>query len=173
MLPAGCGSLRFSSTGDRFGADGNRSPGEGVERGMTMRSRRMRGLWLVAAGAAMVLLVAGCAQGSGAGGGAEAGGSTGSSATAPPRPPSSTGPGRPPTTAAGGNLVVRGTVRQGVEPGCLLLDAQDKRAYLLLDADPLARPGARVEVVGQPADQIVSICGEGTPLSVVSVRALR
>jgi hypothetical protein len=71
-------------------------------------------------------------------------------------------------------VVVRGTVRAGVEHGCLLLDGQDNQVYLLLDAiKSQLQAGARVEVVGQPVDQIVSICGEGSPLSVVSVRPLR
>ncbi len=129
-----------------------------------MRSGRVRGLRPLAVGAAAVLLVAACARGSGAGGGGQAGGSTGPSTSAP----------APPTSAAGANVIVRGTVRPGVEPGCLLLDAQDKRAYLLLDADPsTVKPGTRVEIVGQRVDQVVSYCGEGVVLSVVSVRPLR
>ena len=52
----------------------------------------------------------------------------------------------------------------GLALGGLLLDAQDKQAYLLLDADPsTVRPGARIEVVGQRVDQIVSICSQGVP----------
>jgi hypothetical protein len=71
-------------------------------------------------------------------------------------------------------VVVRGTVRKGVEPGCVLLDAQDKRAYLLIDGSTAQlRSGARVEVSGQPVDQIASFCGEGAALAVVSVRPLR
>jgi hypothetical protein len=141
-----------------------------------MRSRRMRGLWLVVAGAVVVLLLAGCAQEYGARAGGEDGGASSvPSTTVPPaQPPPSTAPARPPTSAAGGNVVAQGTVRQGVEPGCLLLEARDKQTYLLLDADPSkVRPGARVEVVGQRTDQIASFCGEGTVLSVVSVRPLR
>jgi hypothetical protein len=148
---------------------------------------------------AAVLLLAGCAQGQGARAGGDAAGAPTSSApaaTSPPTsplpttPPTSSGPTLPPTstspgrmatstapgrtaTTLAGTLVVRGTLRQGVEPGCLLLDTQDRHAYLLVDIDPAkARPGARVEVVGQPLDQIASFCGEGTALSVVSVRAL-
>jgi hypothetical protein len=142
---------------------------------MMLHFRRMRGRWAVVAGAAVVLLAAGCAQERGAGG--QAASSSVVSTTLPPSTPSSapsTAPGRPPTSAAGAGVVVRGTVRQGVEPGCLLLDAQDKRAYLLLDADPsTVRPGARVEIVGQPVDQVASFCGEGMALSVVSARPLR
>jgi hypothetical protein len=158
---------------------------------MKMHSTRMRVLGAraaVAAAAAATLLLAGCAQGQGARAGGTAGAPTSTApvATSPPtssapaspptsppptRPPTSTAPGR--TATSVGTLVVRGTLRQGVEPGCLLLDTQDRHAYLLVDIDPAkARPGARVEVVGQPLDQIASFCGEGTALSVVSVRAL-
>jgi hypothetical protein len=134
---------------------------------------------LLAGAAVVVLLLAGCAQQGGARAGGEAGGAP--STTAPPGPsttappgPSTTTPARSQPVPGGSNLVVRGTVRAGVEPGCLLLDAQDKQAYLLLDADQTTlRPGARVEVVGQRTDQIVSTCNEGVALSVVSVRALR
>jgi hypothetical protein len=138
---------------------------------MTMRSGRTRYPWRVVAGAAMVALAAGCAQGTGAGAGGQAGAPAATSTTGPAAPPATTSP---PTSAAGPDVIVRGTVRQGVEPGCLLLDAQDKRAYLLMDADPsTVRPGAMVEIVGKRVDQIVSYCGEGVVLSVVSARPLR
>ena len=139
-----------------------------------MRSGRMRALAAGAAVAAVALLLAGCAQGQGARAGGAAPTSTAPAPTSPPptRPPTSTAPGRTGTSSAG-TLVVRGTLRQGVEPGCLLLDTQDRHAYLLVDVDPAkARAGARVEVVGQPLDQLASFCGEGMALSVVSVRAL-
>jgi hypothetical protein len=137
-----------------------------------MGSGRMRALAAGAAVAAVALLLAGCAQGRGARAGGDATGAPTSSTPASTSPPTSTAPGRTATSSAGG-LVVRGTLRQGVEPGCLLLDTQDRHAYLLVDIDPAkARPGARVEVVGQPLDQFASFCGEGTALSVVSVRAL-
>jgi hypothetical protein len=138
---------------------------------MKMRSDRMRALGAVAAVAA-ALLLAGCAQGQGARAGGDAAGAPTSTAPGPTSPPTSTAPGRTATSSAG-TLVVRGTLRQGVEPGCLLLDTQDRHAYLLVDIDPAkARPGARVEVTGQPLDQLASFCGEGIALSVVSVRAL-
>jgi hypothetical protein len=65
-------------------------------------------------------------------------------------------------------------VRNGAEPGCLLLDGQDQHVYLLLDAgNGDLRAGARVEVVGQPVDQVASFCGEGSALAVVSVKPLK
>jgi hypothetical protein len=92
------------------------------------------------------------------------------------RPPSRTAPltSAPGTSTGAGQMVVRGTVRDGVEPGCVLLDGPDKHAYLLLGTrSGQLRAGTRVEVVGRPVDQLASFCGEGTALSVVSVRPLR
>jgi hypothetical protein len=134
------------------------------------------------------LLAAGCAQPSTERGSASGGGSTASTAppasapsspttTAPPLTSAPNGPtSAPPTTSPNGRaaVVVRGTVRKGVEPGCVLLDGQDKRAYLLIDGpNAQLKAGARVEVSGQPVDQIASFCGEGAALAVVSVRPLR
>ncbi len=127
----------------------------------------------VAAVAAGLLLGA-CAEPS-----TERGSASGGSASTV-GPPSSRAPASPPTTApsppsssGAGQVVVRGTVRDGVEAGCVLLDGHDKHAYLLLGAkNAQLREGARVEVVGQPVDQIASFCGEGSALSVVSVRPL-
>jgi hypothetical protein len=135
---------------------------------------------------AVGLLLAACARPADERSGAPAGaaptaGPSSSTAPATPStaPPSTAAPttATPSPTSAGagaGPVVVRGTVRAGVEHGCLLLDGQDNQVYLLLDAiKSQLQAGARVEVVGQPVDQIVSICGEGSPLSVVSVRPLR
>ena len=135
---------------------------------------------LVAAG----LLAAGCAQTS-TGQGASGGGSTASTAppatapssptTSPPVTSAPRGPTSSPATSPNGRgaVVVRGTIRKGVEPGCVLLDGQDKRAYLLIDGpNAQLQAGARVEVSGQPVDQIASFCGEGAALAVVSVRPL-
>jgi hypothetical protein len=140
---------------------------------------------MVAAAAVMAwLLLAGCAappaeRGSASGGAASTLGPPSSTAPGSPStsaPAPSTAPPAPPTSAGkgSGQVVVRGTVRNGVEPGCVLLDGQDKQAYLLLDARRgQLQAGARVEVVGQPVDHLASFCGEGSALSVVSVRPLR
>jgi hypothetical protein len=143
---------------------------------MSIRSRhpyRAGGRVTIVAAVAAGLLLAGCAQPSTERGSA-AGGTASTAAPAP-----TMAPGSPPTTGSdkapiSGQIVVRGTLRNGVEPGCLLLDGQDKHAYLLLDAaGGQLKAGARVEVVGQPVDQVASICGEGSTLSVVSVQPLR
>ncbi len=120
-------------------------------------------MWLMVVVTAGSLL-AGCAQASTESGSAAGGASPTSTST---RPPTS---GHAPT---GNQVVVRGTLRKGVEPGCLLLDGQDKRAYLLLDGDRgKLRAGTRVQVTGEQVDQMVSSCGEGVALSVTSVQPL-
>jgi hypothetical protein len=149
---------------------------------MSIRSRHryqaLSSIVIVAAG----LLAAGCAQSSTDQGSASGGvASTGSTATtaAPPLTSAPSGPTSsapsPPTTSPNGRaaVVVRGVVHKGVEPGCLLLDGQDKR-YLLIDGpNAQLQEGVRVEVRGQPVDQIASFCGEEAALAVVSVRPLR
>jgi len=71
--------------------------------------------------------------------------------------------------------VVRGTVREGVEPGCKLLEVSQTRRWLLVgggkDADKLV-PGARVEIVGVRAAGQLSYCQQGQPLRVLSVKQL-
>jgi hypothetical protein len=140
----------------------------GVQDGMGIRSRHPHRL------AIWLLLVAGlflgaCAQTSTGNGGASGGTATTLGPPSSSAPPSTSAPGK-----GTGQVVVRGTLRKGVEPGCLLLDGQDKHAYLLLDGPQgQLQAGSRVEVVGQPVDQIASFCGEGSTLSVVSVRQLK
>jgi hypothetical protein len=82
-------------------------------------------------------------------------------------------PGNPPVTRptppAGGQLTVTGTVREGVEPGCLLLDAEQGR-YLLIGGDRgELRAGTRVQVTGRVAPDLVSTCQQGEPLVVASI----
>ena len=80
--------------------------------------------------------------------------------TAPTTSPATTGPAPP-----AGEVTVTGTVSEGVEPGCLLLDG-----YLLVggDRDQL-RPGARVAVTGRVDRGLLSTCQQGVPLVVASV----
>jgi hypothetical protein len=89
-----------------------------------------------------------------------------------PGPPA-TLPDTPPTTTPdppSGELTVTGTVSEGVEPGCLLLDADQGNRYLLVGGlrDEL-RPGARVRVTGRVDRQLLSVCQQGEPLVVASV----
>ena len=65
-----------------------------------------------------------------------------------------------------------GTVQEGVEPGCLILDTGKGQRYVLLSKDKSKlKPGAKVEVVGVRATGQISYCQQGQPLEVLAVRA--
>lgn len=68
-------------------------------------------------------------------------------------------------------ITIRGTVEEGVEAGCLLL-----QGYLLVTNDEsnraLLASGRRVEVTGYVDESIVSYCQQGTPLVVTGVRPI-
>ena len=84
------------------------------------------------------------------------------------RPPAGTTSSAPPTT---GNepLRVTGTVAEGAEADCLVLDTGQER-YLLLGGDrEQLTPRSRVVVTGVLAPDTVSTCMEGTPLRVDEV----
>jgi Protein of unknown function (DUF5818) len=69
-----------------------------------------------------------------------------------------------------GQVTLTGTVRTGVEPGCLLLDADGGRPYLLVGGERAAlRPGARVAVTGRVERDLLSTCQQGEPLVVASI----
>jgi hypothetical protein len=133
-----------------------------------------------------VLALAGCAEPSGGSGASGAASATSAPSQAPttkppeaPNPPTTTTPaptGAPATAppVAGDTVTVRGTVRKGVERGCLLVDATDGKAWLLIgQARPSLRAGARVRVVGQRVETFANTCGEDAALAVVSVTTQR
>ena len=120
------------------------------------RPRLLTGLLLTG------LLVAGCADpgsDSGAGQGAT---------TAP-----TTVPGTTLTTIkppAAGQITVTGTVVEGVEGGCLLLEGGGTR-YLLVGGDRSQLPsGARVAVTGRVDRGLLSTCQQGEPLVVSAIK---
>jgi hypothetical protein len=107
---------------------------------------------------AAVLTTAGCG-GSDGPAAADGGGSSSSVATSPASPTPST-------------VTVEGTVRSGVEAGCLVLRA-DGQAYLLLGrATALPSPGSRVRIIGTANADVATFCMQGTPLQVHQVEAL-
>jgi hypothetical protein len=106
------------------------------------------------------LLAGACADPGDDGAGAGQGAATTTSPTSTTGPPPTTGP---PATA--GEVTVTGTVAEGVEPGCLLLDG-----YLLVGGDrSQLPPGARVVVTGRVDRSLLSTCQQGIPLVVASI----
>jgi hypothetical protein len=103
------------------------------------------------------LLVAACAEPDGDDAGAGAGqGAT----TAPTTSPPTTGP-----APAAGEVTVTGTVGEGVEANCLVLDG-----YLLVGGDrSKLLSGGRVTVTGRVDRRLLSTCQQGVPLVVTSV----
>jgi hypothetical protein len=101
-------------------------------------------------------------------GGAASGGSGPTTTLGTSSPP-------PPTTEPGSGgkreVTATGTLRAGVEPGCVLLKADQGPVYLLVGGDRgQLREGARVQVSGQLAPDLLSTCQEGQPLLVWSIK---
>lgn len=75
------------------------------------------------------------------------------------------------TPPKAGTLTVTGTVEDGVESGCRLLEG-----YLLIVRDPAHRAvlasSPRVEVTGYVDETVLSYCQQGIPLVVTSIRPL-
>jgi hypothetical protein len=116
---------------------------------------------------AAAVLLAGCAEPDAGDGGAASGG--GPTTTTAPLP--TTSPTTAPGSTGGGQVTVTGTVHAGVEPGCVLLHADQGTIYLLVDGDRgKLRAGGRVQVRGRPAPDLLSTCQEGEPLRVASIR---
>ena len=92
--------------------------------------------------------------------------------------PSSVPPSDPPPPAksaspGAGQVTLRGRVEEGVEPGCIVLRADNGTTYLLVGADPtIAAPGARVEVAGDVRMDMLTTCMQGTPVAVSRVRRI-
>jgi hypothetical protein len=73
-------------------------------------------------------------------------------------------------TKPAGQVTLTGTVREGVEPGCLLLDAKGGTRYLLVGGERAElRPGSRVAVTGRVDRDLLSTCQQGEPLVVASI----
>jgi hypothetical protein len=110
------------------------------------------------------LLVAACAEPEGDDAGAGQGAATTVPTTQPAGPPTTTE--APPA----GELTVTGTVTEGVEPNCLLLDAEGGRRYLLVGGDRAdLRAGSRVAVTGHLDRGLLSTCQQGEPLVVSGI----
>lgn len=108
--------------------------------------------------AAALALSAGCASGAGSGGGAESTPTRNDALT--------TGPAQPATML----VRVTGTVVDGAEPGCLLLDTGFTK-YVLLGGDKAAIEDAQeneeeVTVTGQAHTPTPTTCTGGIPLAI-------
>jgi hypothetical protein len=113
------------------------------------------------------LLAAGCGDPGGDGG---AGAGQGGATTTVPATVPTTAPAEP--TRSGGPVTVVGTVAEGVEPGCLLLQAERGGSFLLVGGERAElRPGRRVAVTGRVDRSLLSTCQQGEPLVVASIAA--
>ena len=76
----------------------------------------------------------------------------------------------PPAQPGLGQVTVTGNVVQGVEPGCMLLQADDK-LYLLLGGDrSLIEGSTRLTVKGTPQPDLMTTCQQGLPFQVTEAR---
>lgn len=97
-----------------------------------------------------------------------------SASPSPSGPTGTVGPSRTPpasTPPAGSEETHRGTIRRGVEPGCLILHSPDGQ-FELVGANPrtqrLLTPNATVVVHGYRQKGMMSHCMQGTIFKVVS-----
>jgi hypothetical protein len=133
--------------------------------GPTTVIRALAGLLLA------VALLAACADPDAGDGGAASGGS--GPTTAPRTPPTApTTPTTRPGSPGASEITATGTLHDGVEPGCVLLRAdQGGGVYLLVGGDRNElRAGGRVQVTGRLVPDLLSTCQEGQPLRVSSIR---
>jgi hypothetical protein len=133
------------------------------------RMNRTRLLRLLAGCLLAGLVAAGCADSGGDDGAGQGGAATAAPSTAPSTAPTTT-PAQP--TRSGGPVTVVGTVSEGVEPGCLLLDAEGGGSFLLVGGERAElQPGRRVAVTGRVDRSLLSTCQQGEPLVVASIAA--
>jgi Protein of unknown function (DUF5818) len=113
------------------------------------------------------LLAAACAEPGRDDAGAGQGGAAATSSTIVPD--KRTEPTRPAV-----EVTVTGTVRAGVEPGCLLLEDQAGGRFLLVGGERARlTPGRRVAVSGRVDRGLLSTCQQGEPLVVASIAPAR
>jgi hypothetical protein len=80
---------------------------------------------------------------------------------------------KPGTPLPGATVTLRGTAGEGVEAGCVILNADDGRVYELVGGDQqVIMSGGRIEVQGVLQPDIMSYCQQGTLVSVQSVRRI-
>jgi hypothetical protein len=73
----------------------------------------------------------------------------------------------------GTERTLRGSVQEGVEANCIVLDADDGNTYLLLGGDrQVLAGGGRVEVKGLVQPDLMTTCQQGIPVTVTTVRKI-
>ena len=122
-----------------------------------------------------VALLAACADTGGTDGEAAGGTSPTTTPQTVPTVPTTSPPTPTPTTAPGSpgksQITATGTLRDGVEPGCVLLQSEQGTVYLLVGGDRgRLTAGGRVQVTGELSPDLLSICQEGQPLLVRSIK---
>jgi hypothetical protein len=97
------------------------------------------------------------------------GSKTGEQVTAPPPSIMPTVASAPPSMQpgpSGSTVALRGTIHDGVEPGCVLLTT-DAKTYLLIGGDKsMLKSGAQVTVYGVEQKDLMTTCQQGTPFKV-------
>ncbi|MEV6306716.1 hypothetical protein AB0M02_45475 [Actinoplanes sp. NPDC051861] len=116
--------------------------------------------------ALLLALVAGCAN------------SNDIDAGAPAPAPESASPGPtaelPTASAPAGPTTITGTVRQGVEPGCLLLKDGSGDYLLIFKDDAMEKSvkvGSEITATGKTESGMMTTCMQGSPFVVSSVGA--
>ena len=83
-----------------------------------------------------------------------------------------------PSAGTGAEVTLRGTVREGVEASCVVLEDNNGTvlANLLGDDAPdltaALTAGAKVQVTGSYLEGVMTTCQQGPPFQVTAVRAL-
>ncbi|QSB16086.1 hypothetical protein JQS43_07205 [Natronosporangium hydrolyticum] len=94
----------------------------------------------------------------------------------PPRTPPESPPAPPvdppvaPPTPPTGEVTVSGTLVEGVEPSCILLQTEDGHLFLLF-GDPVAelRAESPVTIRGEAQPSMASTCQQGVPFEVAEI----
>jgi D-serine deaminase-like pyridoxal phosphate-dependent protein len=67
-------------------------------------------------------------------------------------------------------MTITGEVKDGVEPGCVLLNT-GQQTYLLIGGDRTAlKSGTRITVIGTLQPGLMTTCQQGTPFQVTSIK---
>lgn len=74
---------------------------------------------------------------------------------------------------AGTPMTLRGVATEGVEVGCVVMNAEDGNVYLLIGGDrTVINSGSRIEVQVHLQPDLMTTCQQGTPAVVVSARRI-